>query len=109
MTSHITSHLLFILHRPAAPPPIRLQAVLALGDVLAIVPRHLAAASSDPQATPSVQCRVLAVLAQQLTLGGLASSSAAWALRRCTRFCKHQVCYSSTIRVCRPALSGPVS
>jgi hypothetical protein len=72
----ITSHLPFILCHPAAPPPIRLQVALALGDILTIVTRHLATAPSDLQAT--VQRRVLAVLAQ---LGGL-GLSASMELRR---------------------------
>ena len=66
----ITSHLPFILCHPTAPPSICSQATLALGDILAIVPRHLMVVPSDLQAT--VQRRVLTILAQ---LGGLASSA----------------------------------
>ena len=116
----ITSHLLFILRHPATPPPIRLQAARTLDDILAIVPRHLAAAPSDLQAT--VQRRVLDVLAQQIMLGGLASN-ASMELRRLGLETLHQILQASghtllvgweTIfevlsSVCRPALSDPSS
>ena len=70
------SHLPFILCHPAAPLPIRWKATLVLSDILAIVPRHLAAVPSDLQAT--VQRHVLTVLAQ---LGGLTSSASMELLR----------------------------
>jgi hypothetical protein len=60
----ITSHFFFVLHHPAAPPPICRQAARTLDDILAIVP-HL-------QVT--VQRRALDVLAQQIMLSELASS-----------------------------------
>lgn len=116
----ITSHLLFVLRHPAAPQPIRLQAARTLNDILAIVPRHLAAAPSDLQAT--VQRRVLDVLAQQIMLGGIASS-AGMELRRLGLETLHQILQASghtllvgweTIfevlgSVCRPAPSDPAS
>ena len=116
----ITSHLLFVLRHPAAPPPIRLQAARTLDDILAIVPRHLAAAPSDLQGT--VQRRVLDVLAQQIMLGGVVSS-ASMDLRRLGLETLHQILQASghtllvgweTIfevlgSVCRPALSDPFS
>ena len=116
----ITSHLLFVLRHPAAPQPIRLQAARTLDDILAIVPRHLAAAPSDLQAT--VQRRVLDVLAQQIMLGGIASS-ASMDLRRLGLETLHQILQASghtllvgweTIfevlgSVCRPAPSDPAS
>jgi hypothetical protein len=88
------SHLLFILGHPAVPPPIRLQAARTLDDVrvLVIVPGDLWQLISA-----TVQHRVLDVLAQQIMLYGLASRVSmelrrrlVQALRRCTRFCKHQ-------------------
>ncbi len=116
----ITSHLLFVLRHPAAPPPIRLQAARTLDDILAIVPRHLATAPSELQAT--VQRRVLDVLAQQIMLGGLASG-ASMELRRLGLEMLHQILQASghtllvgweTIfevlgSVCRPSLSDPAS
>ena len=116
----ITSHLLFVLRHPAAPQPIRLQAAHTLDDILAIVPRHLAAAPSDLQAT--VQRRVLDVLAQQIMLGGIASA-ASMELRRLGLETLHQILQASgytllvgweTIfevlgSVCRPAHSDPAS
>ena len=69
----ITSHLIFVLHHPTTPQPIRLQAERTLDDILVIVPRHLAAAPSELQA--AVQRRVLDVLAQQIMLGGATSST----------------------------------
>jgi hypothetical protein len=88
----ITSHLLFVLRHPATPPSIRLQAARTLDDILAIVPRHLAAAPSDLQAT--VQRHVLDVLAQQIMLGGLASS-ASMELRRLGLETLHQILQAS--------------
>jgi hypothetical protein len=88
----ITSHLLFVLHHPAAPPPIRLQAGRTLDDILAIVPRHLLAAPSDLHAT--VQRRVLDVLAQQIMLGELASGSS-MELRRLGLKTLHQILQAS--------------
>ena len=69
----IIAHLLFVLHRPTVPPSIRLQAARAVDDILANARRHLAAGPGDLQAT--VQRRVLDVLAQQIMLGKLVSSS----------------------------------
>ena len=116
----ITSHLLFVLRHPAAPPSIRLQAARTLDNILAIVPRHLAAASSDLQAT--VQRHALDVLAQQIMLGEV-TSSASMELRRLGLETLHQILQASghtllvgweTIfevlgSVCRPALSDPAS
>jgi hypothetical protein len=112
----ITSHLLFVLRHPAAPQPIRVQAARTLDDILAIVPRHLAAAPSDLQA--AVQRRVLDVLAQQVMLDGTASSTS-MELRRLGLETLHQILQASghtllvgweTIfevlgSVCRPAPS----
>ena len=67
----ITSHLFFVLRHPSTPPFIQLARTP--DDILTIVPRHLMAAVSDLQAT--VQRRVLDVLAEQIMLGGLASST----------------------------------
>lgn len=69
----ITAHLLFVFHRPTAPPSIRLQAALALDDILAIAQCYLAAGPGDHQAI--VQCRMLDGLAQQIMLGGLGLSA----------------------------------
>jgi hypothetical protein len=94
---------------PQRRPPSAYKRPAYLDDILTDVPRHHAAAPSGLQAT--VQRRVLDVLAQQIMLGGLALSSAAWALRRCTRFCRHQVIpYSSAGRRhsrCSVASAGP--
>ena len=87
----VTSHL-FVLRHPAALPSIRLQVARTLDDILAIVPRHLAAAPSDLQAT--VQRRVLDVLAQQIMLGGLASG-ASMELRRLGLETLHQILQAS--------------
>jgi hypothetical protein len=54
---HFTPSLHSTVRRPAAPPPIRLQVALTLGDILVIVLRHLVAAPRDLQAT--VQRRML--------------------------------------------------
>ena len=89
----ITSHPFFVLLHPSTLPFIHLQSAHALGDILVIVPHHLMAAPSDLQAT--VQRRVLDVLAEQIMLGGLASSTSMeicrLASRHCTKFYKHQV------------------
>ncbi|KAI9452204.1 hypothetical protein F5148DRAFT_1237059 [Russula earlei] len=112
----ITSHLLFVLRNPAVPQPIRLQSARTLDDILSVVPRHLAAAPSDLQA--SVQRRVLDVLAQQIMLNGT-SSSTTMELRRFGLETLHQILQASghtllvgweTIfevlgSVCRPAPS----
>src|SRR6266702_3674961 len=87
----ITSHLLFVLRNPAAPQPIRLQAARTLDDVLAIVPRHVAAVPSDLQA--DVQRRVLDVLAQQIVLDSSppgSASSTSMELRRMGLETPHQ-------------------
>ena len=62
----ITSHLLFVLHHPAALPSVRLHAARALDDILAITQRHLVAGPGDLEAT--VQHRVLDVQAQWIIL-----------------------------------------
>ncbi|KAI9435094.1 hypothetical protein H4582DRAFT_1817945 [Lactarius indigo] len=112
----ITSHLLFVLRNPAAPQPIRLQAARTLDDVLAIIPRHVAAAPSDLQA--AVQRRVLDVLAQQIVIDSSAASSTSMELRRMGLETLHQILQASghtllvgweTIfevlgSVCRPAI-----
>ncbi len=75
---------------PAVSRPNYLRAACTLDDILAIVPRHLSPAPSDLQVT--VQHHMLDVLAQQIVLGGLASS-ASMELRRSgcyARFCKLQ-------------------
>jgi hypothetical protein len=69
----ITSYLLFILRHPAVPARIPVQAARTLDKIVEFVPRDLMAASSELQAT--VQRRVLDVLAQQMILGGFASSA----------------------------------
>ena len=69
----ITLHLIFVLHHPAAPQPICLQAARTLDDILIIIPRHLSAAPSNLQAV--IQRRVLDVLVQQIMLTGTASST----------------------------------
>ncbi|KAI0278818.1 hypothetical protein BC826DRAFT_1113176 [Russula brevipes] len=69
----ITSHLLFILPHPAALQPTHVQAAHTLDDILAIMPRHLAATPSNLQA--AVQRRVLNVLSQQVKLDGTAPST----------------------------------
>jgi hypothetical protein len=113
----ITSHLIFVLRQPATPQPIRLQAARIIDDILVIVPRHLAAAPSELQA--AVQRRVLDVLAQQIMLGGAASSTN-MELRRLGLETLHQILQASghtllvgweTIfevlgSVCRPAPSA---
>ncbi|KAH9169937.1 hypothetical protein EDB89DRAFT_1853941 [Lactarius sanguifluus] len=113
----ITSHLLFVLRNPAAPQPIRLQAARTLDDVLAIIPRHVAAVPSDLQA--AVQRRVLDVLAQQIVLDSSAASSTSMELRRMGLETLHQILQASghtllvgweTIfevlgSVCRPAVA----
>ncbi|KAH8990427.1 hypothetical protein EDB86DRAFT_3244911 [Lactarius hatsudake] len=114
----ITSHLLFVLRNPAAPQPIRLQAARTLDDVLAIIPRHVAAVPSDLQA--AVQRRVIDVLAQQIVLDSSAGSSTSMELRRMGLETLHQILQASghtllvgweTIfevlgSVCRPAVVG---
>ncbi|KAF8267460.1 hypothetical protein EI94DRAFT_1730637 [Lactarius quietus] len=116
----ITSHLLFIIRNPSAPQPIRLQAARTLDDVLAIVPRHVAAVPSDLQA--AVQRRVLDVLAQQIVLDSSppgAASSTSMELRRMGLETLHHILQASghtllvgweTIfevlgSVCRPAVT----
>ncbi|KAH9049815.1 hypothetical protein EDB83DRAFT_2543167 [Lactarius deliciosus] len=113
----ITSHLLFVLRNPAAPQPIRLQAARTLDDVLAIIPRHVAAVPNDLQA--AVQRRVLDVLAQQIVLDSSAGSSTSMELRRMGLETLHQILQASghtllvgweTIfevlgSVCRPAVA----
>ncbi len=92
----ITSHLLFVLRNPAAPQPIRLQAARTLDDVLAIVPRHVAAVPSDLQA--DVQRRVLDVLAQQIVLDSSppgSASSTSMELRRMGLETLHQILQAS--------------
>jgi hypothetical protein len=91
----ITSHLLFVLRHPAAPPSICLQTACTLDDIFIVIPHDRMAAPGDCQAT--VHRHVPAVLEQQDIPGGLTSSASiehrwlAQALRHCTRFCKHEV------------------
>jgi hypothetical protein len=87
--------LLFVLRHPATPLPIRLQAARTLYDTLAIVPRNTL---WQLQVISKQQLRSVACWTfwhnRSCWVGShraRAWSPAAWALRRCTRFCKHQV------------------
>ena len=99
----IASHLLFVLRHPAAPRHIRLQAAHTLDDILAIVPRDLMGAPSDPQAT--VQRRVLDFLAQQIILDRLASRASMELRRLVTLLVGWETIFEVLGSVCQPILS----